>query len=187
MISSHIIGLAETRLYQQDCSDQYQLNGFRLIRNDQAVDSAGLRPPHGLAVYVKKDVSISDEFSYTSKQLEFTLLNITHTLSKMQVVMLYKSPNMPDNRFLSVIEDQLVPHLITSEQLIVMGDFNIDVSKSDRRVIHKLCDRLVCNMLINQPTTDNQSSLDLIFSNVDGIVGTEETYWSDHKIICFNA
>ena len=74
LLSSHIIGLAETRLHQFDNNCDYQLHGYKLIRNDQETNSMGHRPPHGLAVYVKNDVQITSEFLHTSRLLEFILL-----------------------------------------------------------------------------------------------------------------
>ena len=188
LLSTHIIGLAETRLHQHDDSASYQLNGYSLIRNDQKIDLVRQRPPHGLAVYIKDDVSVREKIIYSSQQIEFTLLKVhhAHLVNEIQVVILYKSPNTADTYFLSVLEEQLFPNLNLSDKLCVLGDFNIDVSVSVRKIVHSFCEKLGCKLLISQPTTDNQSSLDLVFSNIEGIAGTEETYWSDHKIVHFN-
>ena len=42
-------------------------------------------------------------------------------------------------------------------------------------------------MLINAPTTDNNSVPDLVFTNIDGVAGTMETYWSDQNSIYFHS
>jgi hypothetical protein len=180
---SHVFGLAETRLHEHDDSFDFEINGFQLIRNDQVGGSRVKRPAHGLAVYVQNDTLITREMKFSSKTLEFVLLNILHELIEMQVLFLYKSPNMPDKDLVSCLNEKLIPHLNLSEPLVIMGDFNIDCSKRNTGVLKKLEDIFSCRMLIDEPTTDYISVLDLVFSNTNGKVGTFETYWSDHKII----
>lgn len=52
-LSSHIIGLAETRLCNYVNTADCSLDGYQLLRNVQATSSVSCRPPHGIAVYVK--------------------------------------------------------------------------------------------------------------------------------------
>ena len=99
LLSCHVIGLAETRLHHVDNSSDYQLDGFKLIRNDQKTNRTCYRPAHGLAIYVSNDVHVTSEISYSTKQLEFTLLKTRHSLTEMQIVVLYKSPTMVDSDF----------------------------------------------------------------------------------------
>ena len=42
-----------------------------------------------------------------------------------------------------------------------------------------------CEQLMDRPTTNNGTTIDLIFSNCPGQIGTEENYWSDHKMLYF--
>ena len=100
-----------------------------------------------------------------------------------QAVFLYKSPKMPDKDLVSCITKELIPLLNLSKPLIIMGDFNIDCSNRSNRVLEKLEDIFSCRMLIDEPTTDYMSVLDLVFSNIDGHSGTFETFWLDHKIV----
>jgi len=44
---------------------------------------------------------------------------------------------------------------------------------------------LSCDQLEDQSTTDSGSTIDLVFTNCHGEIGTEETYWSDHKLVYF--
>ena len=93
---------------------------------------------------------------------------------------------MTNNDLKLSIEAQLIPHLNPSMPLVIMGDFNIDVSRNHGHIIKFLNDSFVCKLLTKEPTTDNLTTLDHIYSNIeDGIVGTIETYWSDHKIVYF--
>ncbi|XP_060603693.1 uncharacterized protein LOC132756597 [Ruditapes philippinarum] len=183
LLSCDIIGLAETRLHENDNDSSYQIQGYHLIRNDQCTTSTSERPPHGLLIYVKDDVLIKSADIFSSQNFEFVLLNVARELNEMQVVVLYKSPKMSDSAFRTVLTEKLIPHLVPHKPLVILGDFNIDVLKYHRGVLQYLYDKLNCRLRLNEPTTDNLSALDLIITNIDATVGTVETYWSDHKII----
>ncbi|XP_060573123.1 uncharacterized protein LOC132731041 [Ruditapes philippinarum] len=183
LLSCDIIGLAETRLHENDNDTSYQIQGYHLIRNDQCTASTSERPPHGLLIYVKADVLVKSADCFSSQNFEFVLLNVARELSEMQVVVLYKSPKMSDSAFRTMLTEKLFPHLVPHKPLVILGDFNIDVLNYHRGVLQYLYDKLNCKLHLNEPTTDNLSALDLIITNIDATVGTVETYWSDHKII----
>ncbi|XP_053376955.1 uncharacterized protein LOC123529214 [Mercenaria mercenaria] len=61
LLSTHIFGLAETRLNQPDSDSDYAIEGYCLIRNDQIGYNPCKRPPHGLAIYVRDDTVITQE------------------------------------------------------------------------------------------------------------------------------
>ena len=77
MLNADVIGIAESRLIQSDCSDDYMLPGFQPpIRLDQDQIRPGGRPPHGLIVYIRNDFVLHREVSYSTETLEFLLLEI---------------------------------------------------------------------------------------------------------------
>ena len=81
---------------------------------------------------------------------------------------------------------EIVQHLDPSQPLVILGDFNIDVSQKDSGMEQYMLKELHCHQMIHEPTTDNGSVLDLVFSNYnDSVAGAIETYWSDHKLIYF--
>lgn len=184
LLSCHVFALAESRLCHVDDSANYSIEGYNLIRNDQLVDNSQNRPVHGLALYIKTDTVVTSASSFSSNNLEFTYINTTNQIAEMQIVMLYKAPSMSGHDFLEAVREHLLPHLNPTKQLVIMGDFNFDVKKH-HGMIKRLCTLFGCKMLINEPTTDNMSVLDLVFSNMDCESGTIETYWSDHKIVYF--
>ena len=93
---------------------------------------------------------------------------------------------MSKSHFREILEKELVPHLDRSKPLIILGDFNLDIFGKDASFIKELCVKFECKMLQNGPTTDHNATLDLVLSNVIGVAGAIETYWSDHKIVCFH-
>ncbi|WAQ97356.1 hypothetical protein MAR_030046 [Mya arenaria] len=136
-----------------------------------------------LQVDEQDDVVIKSAGSISCQNFKFVLLNVARELSEMQVVILYKSPKMSDSAFRTMLTEKLFPRLVHHKPLIILGDFNIDVLKCHGGVLQYLYDKLNCRLHLNEPTTDYLSALDLIITNIDAIVGTVETYWSDHKIV----
>lgn len=128
-------------------------------------------------------MNISSYCSFNSENFEFTIVKIVQGNQEVQIVVLYKSPNMSDSIFRTFLRDELLQRVSLSTPIVILGDFNIDVAVKSRPVLQYLSERLVCEQLVNEPTTDYLTTLDLIFSNLDATVGTVETYWSDHKII----
>ena len=186
LLSAHVIGFAETRLHQNDDTIDYNIHGYRLIRNDQETNIQANRPSHGLAIYVNDDVGVTPVLSYSSQKLEFTSINIEHVLCEMQIVVLYKSPGLSYHNLKSLLERKLVPHLDVAKPLLVIGDFNINIFQGCSDIVKFMDQTFACKSYIDQPTTDSLSAIDLVFSNQNGSVGTVETYWSDHKIVYYH-
>ena len=92
---------------------------------------------------------------------------------------------MSNNGFSTTLKTELGPHVNKSKHIVIMRDFNLGVYDKDKKIVQNLCKMFSCNMCIMEPTTDNNSTLYLVFWNTDGISGTIETYWSDHKIVIF--
>ena len=101
-------------------------------------------------------------------------------------VMVYKSPKYSYCNLITTIQQELVKHIDSNKSLVIMGDFNIDVSKKRSGLEQFMAETFSCQQMIHEPTTDHGSTLDLIFSNCTGNYGTIETYWSDHKLVYFN-
>ena len=183
LLSMDIFALAETRLHKNDDNADYYINEYTLIRNDQATDTLSVRPPHGLAVYLRNDICISSQRLFSTTSTEFIYVNIVHGLTEQQFVALYKSPKMSHTAFFSVLERELFPHVVLSRPLLIIGDFNINVSNGPISIIQNICEKFKCKLISDKPTTDNLTTIDLIFSNIEASAGTVECYWSDHKIV----
>ena len=121
---------------------------------------------------------------FTSSKFEFIKINITDALFNGQLIVLYKAPNMLDSEFSSTVDKELLPYIDNTRSLVIMGDFNLDVQRN-HALIQILSEKFMCKSLIKEPTTDKLSVIDHVFSNIDGVSGTIETYWSDHKIVFF--
>ena len=140
------------------------------------------RPSHGLAIYVKDSVNVLNYHCYSPPTFEFMVVKTKYLQKEEQIVVVYKSPALSLKKFVSELKQELRNHIDTREPLVIIGDFNIDISKTSS--FECLVDKMfLCQQLIHEPTRDRGSILDLIFSNHNGCAGTVESYWSDHNFI----
>lgn len=197
IIDADIIGFCETRLCGQDCDTSFKIEGYQLLRNDQNVSQQtqtisceeeavhSRRPPHGLAVYVKQRIKVSDVHNFSTDLLEFTSIvaTLNNDLTKYQIVFLYKSPKCPFSILKHELSQCLQPVLAKQSKLIIAGDFIIDANALNDNFFTFMQTSFGTSQHISNSTTDHGSSLDLIFTNCEVSVGTVESFWSDHKIV----
>jgi len=69
--------------------------------------------------------------------------------------------------------------------LLILGDFNIDVSENENINVDRFMkDTFDCDNVSHGPTTDNGTTIDLVFSNFSDLsTSSLECPWSDHKAI----
>ena len=156
-----------------------------MIRNDQSPSSNIVRPPHGSVLYAKNDVTVVNSFSYNTEDLEFIIIDGHHHLIDLQIVVVYKSPSTSNYTFSNSFEKVLVPRVDKKKPLVIIGDFNISFTQTTNKVEQYMYRTFDCSQLNHSPTTDNGSTIDLVFTNCDGELGTEEANWSDHKLLYF--
>ena len=71
--SGDVICLTETRLKYTDDKYQDKIEGFHIIRNDQS-STGHIRPPHGIAVYVKSACTLLESLHFSESELDIQLL-----------------------------------------------------------------------------------------------------------------
>ena len=181
VLSAHVIAFAESRLCNRDLDTDYAMQGFTLIRNDQHSDSA--RPPHGLAVYIKNGTEIINSVNYSDEKVDFSYVHIKFCSVEKHIIFVYKSPTSSFLSFKASFISNMLNLLDKSDDITILGDFNMDLVKSGESLCSWFNKQLSCKQVISGPTTDFGSTLDLIFTNRKGLANTVETYWSDHKLI----
>ena len=90
LLSAHIIGISESRLCHMDDTNAYAIECFTMIRNDQFLNINAVRPPHGSVLYAKNGINIANSFSYSTKDLEFIVIESYLHLNDLQIVVVYK-------------------------------------------------------------------------------------------------
>ena len=184
VLAADIIGFAETRLCSRDENVHFALKRFRLIRLDDTVKETNSRPYHGLALYVKEYLQIQKVVKRQCKSFEFIFTG-TFSIQRgyVQVVVLYKYPKSSQTDFREDIRCHLRPVIDLNDNLVILGDFNIQINGTSTGFVDFVETLFGCMQQIKQFTTDSGSVLDLIFSNSEGFCDVIEAYWSDHKLI----
>ena len=181
--AADVIGIAESRLCEVDPDQTYTMNGFNMLRND--ADASNSRPYHGIVMYVKSDLQICKSESYSTQNVEFSLVVVRRENVNVQCAVVYRKPTCPFPVFYSTLGDKLAPLIDPAGHLVITGDFNIDLMIPQTRLVSFMADRFCCRQIIQEATTINNTMLDLVFTNFSGSVksGVLEAYWSDHNLV----
>ncbi|KAK3108678.1 hypothetical protein FSP39_013177 [Pinctada imbricata] len=185
ILAADVIGIMESRLCRSDSNESYALDGFEMYRCDQKIRASGVRPSHGLVLYLKNGLQCNQIFQYSTDKVEFLLCETsTITTGSTQLVLVYKSPVCTLSNFKDVILNNLLPKLDFAKSLIIMGDFNFDVSVGHPEFSNFMSESFKCTQFVTKSTTNMNSLLDLVFSNTSNVITeTIECYWSDHKVV----
>ena len=85
--NADIIGISETRLIHSDSDNDYAIPGYMpLIRNDQHQNDYQVRPPHGLAVYIKNGILVDDVSVFSSTNLELLTADVMSCKGHLRIV-----------------------------------------------------------------------------------------------------
>ena len=181
-----IICLAETRLQPSDQDSDYAIEGFQpIIRNDQQNRIHGVRPAHGLAIYIRNGHKLVSSEKICTEKFESLSVHIINSRSQnfYSVVAIYKAPtcSFPDfsKHVLSLSNSQL------SDKLVIVGDFNFDVSDELNRNFIQVMKSAFPNArcLNTQSTTQKGSRLDVSFSSCDANADVITCVWSYHHTL----
>ncbi|CAB3978452.1 Hypothetical predicted protein [Paramuricea clavata] len=183
--SMDIVIFTETRFNSSDTDDIYNIDGYRLFRNDVSQGTGPGRPYGGTAVYSRVPLKEGYPYAHNVNGIEFTIIK-TESNPHLNIIGVYRSPNIAISRLLSSLRSVLDED--SSAQNIIIGDFNVNwMVESDRQSLYNLM--VVQNhyrQLITGFTTDNRTLIDHLYTNLfeeEIEAGILETYFSDHKAI----
>ena len=167
MSKSDVICFAETRLHPNDKDLDYAIEGFKpIIRNDQ--ETCGQRPPHGLAVYLKDCFKVDSLNFFSESKVESITLEIVDGRNDecYTILIVYKSPSCSLNDFQTC---RNAVKVISSHKLIIMGDFNFDISSNrNRGFVDSMKTFFPHAKLQNTlPTTHGNTKLDLCLTTCE--------------------
>ena len=173
-----VLSCAETKLKQTIGDDQVALNRFSVFRMDEQTIS---HPHHGLAYYYSQDVNTEKTRSFSSFEFECMSAVISKHDKSVQLFVAYKSPRCSQTQLYTHIEAQI--ELDIDKPFIIMGDFNIDVQQNITFQTY-IEQKFHCHQVIHEYTTDQKSTLDLIFTNIDDVTfSVIECCWTDHSLV----
>ena len=179
-----IMSFSETRLYDGERCD---MHGYNMYLNSEPTGSNKQRPYHGLAVYVKDTIQVSDVTCVRFSHAEYMVLKIVYCGTVLQMVCLYRSSKCSIQQFMEQIRG-LSKYIEGQDQTFVIGDFNCDLNTNVgvRNAVESLSAGL--NHLKTENTFQNSTGaltcIDHAFTTVVNHVATViECMYSDHKII----
>ena len=139
----------------------------------------------GTAVYSKIPYFPGYPYCHNIHGVEITVMKLA-SLEDWTITGIYRSPNVPVRQLCEAITGVL--NSISSHNNIIIGDFNINwLVETDRRPLYNLLVRdKHYKQLISTYTTDNNTVIDHIYTNISNIdiqAGVLETYFTDHKAV----
>ena len=159
------IGITETWLHHNS-PNLFNIDNYKLFRSDRKTGRGG-----GVAIYMLKQLRLKVRTDMHIEGCEDLFVEIINERCKNKIVgVIYRPPNYAADIFLNHLDEFLT--LITRENkdVYLMGDFNIDMAKTDTIAL-KLLNTFMSfafHSHVQNPTRITQTSntlLDNIFSN----------------------
>lgn len=145
-----ILALSETRLIVDIEDSEISVPGYGIVRCDAENRSIG-----GVIFY-RYFIDIRNDIKY-------------RVVERRKLVLIYISPSAADGDFIRFIED-IVESIITKDECIVLGDFNIDIMTDSfyAKKIITVIQNQGMKQYVDNPTRivkGSRTTIDLIFAN----------------------
>ena len=159
----HIAMFAETRLSIFDRNEEFEIENYRIFRNDERVVLPGQRPFHGTAVYCCTPCSPRYPKCHNILDVEVTICEL-ECLPSVIIVGIYKSPSVPVRQLYEALRNLHSNILKCKELHIIMGDFNVNwLNKQQMSGLNNLMvSEYGYHQVVNEYTTSNQTVIDHI-------------------------
>ena len=141
--------VAETKLDDSFFSPQFEIDGWKLYRQDFTCTSGGV------LVYIRSDIphTRKKNIEINVVNLESICMEVTIGKRKTLLASLYKHPKMTDADFSSHLRTLTNNIVKKYDDFAVFGDFNCSPLKSS--VINDFCDTYALSNLIQEPTCNS--------------------------------
>ena len=183
-----VMGVAETKIDDTVLDSVINIKNYKLYRQD------GTRTAHGLAIYVRSDLTHCRrrdlERNFGSSQ--YIIIELWLKKQRWFVVSIYKPPSVKNSIFieeLGLVCEQL---LRDSSNLVLIGDMNIDMKQTVNNQLLSFCDNYGLKNIVEKPTCfksrDKESLIDVILVSQPKRLNETlvfDTGLSDfHRLIC---
>ena len=184
-----IFGMCETFLTNSISDDQIAIDDFEFIRKDRSdtQDKTG----GGVILYYRQSINCKRKRELEVSNIETLWAEITLPNSKpFLVCTLYRPPDSK-SEWIDLFEEELSIAQTTGLELIIMGDFNIDLKINHNRKWQNIIDLFDLTQHVKVPTRVTASSstiIDHIYTShpkniTESFVST--CALSDHFPVCF--
>nr|CAI5870126.1 unnamed protein product [Callosobruchus analis] len=180
------LALSETWLNEDTDNTIVALSGYNLFRSDRNGRGGGV------AIYARKN-TVCSIISVDTKGFDELWLTANISGQKYAIGVIYKPPNYNVHQFASELEDSINITCQNFDNIILSGDFNIDVSKINKTntiLLNNLLESYDLIQLIDQPTgitATSQSIIDIIICSKNLILANHSVsptpVLADHNLI----
>ena len=179
------MAFCETRFMRSDSDQAAMISDYHAYRQDSTAKQ-GMNRPYGISIYSRQPFLTPGPQNLNSHGIEISHMNCPHPIhDSINLVILYKLPKTPLKHLLATMTN-LLDNKPTKSHSVIIGDFNVDWSKpsSEKRQLENLPNKYGLQQIIQGPTTDDDTSIDLIFTDIQSAIsGTLDVYYSPHKAI----
>ena len=163
-----VICISKTHINAGDICDKsnlYSLPGYVFLQQNRNVDTGG-----GVGIFLKHEIKFKRRYDLAN-HLESLWIEICLKNSKSVLIGCYYRPpegsNYLINSFSEVFEEQLTNVVKTNKEIIILGNFNIDYSRTDNRDFKSLRNIFGLKQVTELTRTTETSStlIDLIITN----------------------
>ena len=159
------------------------LNNAVVVRCDrQTGDIQG-----GTMIYIPSYMQPHHTCSFTSSGIEIACSTLTlHNTNLLQILVLYRSPNVPMQALISMLLRMLLYVSTTDMPTLILGDFNEDILTQPNSSIVSLMLSHGYTQIVSSPTTAKGTLIDHVYYNGpsnDVLVEVHDMYYSDHDTV----
>ena len=181
--------LTETWIREDDITTPGRLcpNGYKALSVSRHGRTSG-----GFAIVYKNNLNINITKGQPLETMESTCFSINTGFKAVSLIVIYRPPDSNALEFCNELANLLESKINSSNELILLGDFNIAVDKPSEAVPSIFLDMLNSFNLINRvdkPTHRLSNTLDLIIHDADSNVIPSikiGRLFSDHNIVLFD-
>lgn len=187
-----VLSITETWLKPSNTNKSVELEGYAIVRSDRKIKKK--TRGGGVAFYVKKTLK---HFVISKSEPESEIEYIFIKIKQINLVcgIVYKPPDVNISK-LETIFKILSEICSTEPNVLVMGDFNINLMNKESSMTVKMIDNVTAlsfKIVPTQPTChkpNSSSTLDLIFgnctNNLNNVYQSSIGGISDHDMICID-
>lgn len=184
----YIVFLSETRVTENIYDQELEIKGYNTVRCNSHTRYTG-----GVLIYIRKRINYEIISNTFTEGNWFLLIRILKGFRRGNFAVIYHSPSASDATFLKAFETWYELNFEADKLNIIVGDFNIDVSKcstySDK--LMKLINYYGLKQLVNdytRVTNVSKTLIDLILTNEYNIKAEVLNNYiiSDHNTIVIN-
>ena len=185
LLRADILFMFETWEHEHDGIDHYKLQSFGIIHRNSA--NASVHRQHcGTIVYACDDLKDSGFATEGKRQnkIEITIIDMSSKIKGLIMIGVYSHPKVSAKLLAEQMSNVMGELAKEHTHFLIGGDFNNDASENLAEPLQQFCEIFGLRQLIQSVTTDTNSKLDLVFTNIPNSCISSfvlESWYSDHK------